>query len=114
MNCIILSKELNLQSQCCSEFHKQKCFELGLGNMIGSAELKDDLCLYSKCICQNCNVAWNTKLLHIEGTMTIYDYWTYFSFSITGLKVSQKWSPLQFSEVAQKKKPIDSYKETEL
>ena len=113
MNCIMLSNELNLQSQCCSEFHKQKCFELGLGNMIGSAELKDDLCLYSKCICQNCNVAWNTKLLHIEGTMTIYDYWTYFSFSITGLKVSQKWSPLQFSEVAQKK-PIDSYKETEL
>ena len=43
MNCMILSKELNLQS----EFHKQKCFELGLGNMIGSAELKDDLCLYS-------------------------------------------------------------------
>ena len=47
MNCIMLSNELNLQSQCCSEFHKQKCFELGLGNMIGSAELKDDLCLYS-------------------------------------------------------------------
>ena len=83
MSCIILSKELNLQSQ----FEKWKCFELGLGTMIGSAELKDDLCLYSECICQNCNVAWNTKLLHIEGILVLWQFMIIEHISLFPLQV---------------------------